>query len=31
MDGKYPNNFIKLVPFIEKLKNKSFLLIDIAE
>ncbi|CAD8074924.1 unnamed protein product [Paramecium primaurelia] len=31
MDGKYPNNFIKLIPFIEKLKNKSFLLIEIAE
>ncbi|CAD8176415.1 unnamed protein product [Paramecium octaurelia] len=31
MDGKYPNNFIKLKPLVEKLKDKAFILLDLAD
>ncbi|CAD8166787.1 unnamed protein product [Paramecium pentaurelia] len=30
-DGKYPQSFLKLVPLVEKLKKKSFILIDLAD
>ncbi|CAK79380.1 unnamed protein product (macronuclear) [Paramecium tetraurelia] len=31
MDGKYPNNFFRLIPLVEKLKEKAFMLIDLAD